>query len=249
MERGVIMYDIFNFLSSLLNEPLTTLYYNNQGIPLLSAFLLGILGAVAPCQLTGNISAMMYYGNRSLRDSKIWPEISAYIVGKIFVYIILGILIWIFGRTLESSLTSIFPIVRKLIGPLLITIGLYLMGIIKMRWNININFQSLFSKRGITNSFFLGVILTLGFCPTMFLLFFGLLMPLVLSTSYGIILPGIFGIGTAIPFLLLIFLIVYFDLYGVLLKKSKKLGSIIQVTFGCLLVVLGVLDTLVYWFQ
>jgi len=190
---------------------------------------------------------MMYYGNKSLRDSKIWPEISAYIFGKIFVYIMLGLLIWIFGRTLENSLTTIFPIVRKLIGPLLIIIGFYLIGIIKLNLSIIFNFHSFFSKRGIINSFLLGVVLTLGFCPTMFLLFFGLLMPLVLSTSYGIILPGIFALGTVFPFLLLIFLILYFNLYGVLLKKSKKIGNVIQVTFGCLFTVLGILDIFVYW--
>lgn len=241
------MYDIFNLLSNFLNEPLTTLYYNNQGLPFLSAFLLGLLGAVAPCQLTGNISAMMYYGNKSLRDSKIWSEISAYILGKIFVYIILGLLIWIFGRSLENNFTTVFPVIRKLIGPMLIIIGFYLVGTIKFKWNIMFNFHSLFSKRSFVNSFFLGVVLTLGFCPTMFLLFFGLLMPLVLSTSYGVILPGIFALGTAIPFLLLIFLIIYFNLYGVLLKKSKKLGNVIQVTFGYLFIVLGILDSFVYW--
>lgn len=242
------MYDFFNILSSQLNEPLSRLYFNNQGIPLLAAFLLGVLGAVAPCQLTGNISAMMFYGNRSIQDLKVWQEMVAYLSGKVLVFSLFGLLVWLFGQTFEQSLTALFPIIRKVTGPFVIFIGLYLLGIIKMNWNLNLIKRSFFQKvTGNGSSFLLGIIFTLGFCPTMFLLFFGLLMPLVLSSSYGIILPGIFALGTSVPFLLLLTLIMYFGLTGVLLKRSKKIGKTIQMLFGGLMIIVGIFDTFVYW--
>nr|WP_276531295.1 sulfite exporter TauE/SafE family protein [Fictibacillus nanhaiensis] len=214
----------------------------------MAAFLLGVLGAAAPCQLTGNISTMMFYGNRSIQDLKVWQEVVAYLSGKVLVFSLFGLLVWLFGQTFEQSLTALFPIIRKVTGPFVIFIGLYLLGIIKMNWNLNLIKRSFFQKiNGNGSSFLLGIIFTLGFCPTMFLLFFGLLMPLVLSSSYGIILPGIFALGTSVPFLLLLTLIMYCGLTGVLLKRSKKMAKTIQMLFGGLMIIVVIFDTFVYW--
>lgn len=93
----------------------------------------------------------------------------------------------------------------------------------------------------------MGVSFTLAFCPTMFILFFMTLMPVVLSTSYGAILPSIFGLGTSIPLLFAIFLIWYFELGGTLMKNGRKFGRVVQRVAGWLLIILGILDTLTYW--
>jgi len=45
----------------------------------------------------------------------------------------------------------------------------------------------------------LGTIFALSFCPFAAALFFGSLIPLALKSSYGIILPFFYGIGTGIP--------------------------------------------------
>ncbi|MGG1575572.1 hypothetical protein [Fictibacillus sp. NRS-1165] len=72
----------------------------------------------------------------------------------------------------------------------------------------------------------------------MFSLFFILLMPLVLFTSYGAILAGIFSIDTAIPFLGFIGLIGYFGLCGAIMKKGRRYGRIVQQIFGTLIILL-----------
>lgn len=93
----------------------------------------------------------------------------------------------------------------------------------------------------------MGVSFTLAFCPTMFVLFILTLMPVVMTISYGLILPSIFGIGTSLPLLLVIFLIWYFGANGAILKKSRKIGAITQKVAGLLLFVIGIFDTLTYW--
>lgn len=94
----------------------------------------------------------------------------------------------------------------------------------------------------------MGVSFTLGFCPTMFVLFFLTLMPMALSVSYGPVLPGIFALGTSIPVIISIFLIWYFELNGKLMnKKGRKLGMIVQRTAGIILLILGIVDTITYW--
>lgn len=93
----------------------------------------------------------------------------------------------------------------------------------------------------------MGVSFTLAFCPTMFVLFLFTLMPVVLVTSYGVVLPSVFGIGTSLPLLLVIFLIWYFGASGAILKRSRKIGAIVQKAAGVLLIVIGFFDTLIYW--
>ncbi|MFP3472925.1 hypothetical protein R0J90_22985, partial [Micrococcus sp. SIMBA_144] len=73
------------------------------------------------------------------------------------------------------------------------------------------------------------------------------LMPIVVATPYGAVMPMVFGIGTSIPLLLFIGLIAYFGLSGNLMKKGRRAGTIVQRTAGMLLIIIGVLDTLTYW--
>jgi cytochrome c-type biogenesis protein len=245
---GQVMYQLFAEIGSFFSEPFMNLFYNTRTIPLLAALLLGLVGASAPCQFTGNIGAITHYGNRSLQKGFAWSEIFFFLLGKIIVFSGLGIVIWIFGREIENNFTLYFPWVRKLVGPMLVIMGIYLVGFIKFTKGIQIGrIPEKLIKRGRLGSFLLGFSLSLGFCPTMFILFFALLMPMALSVSYGAILPSIFAIGTSIPFLIVIFLIWYFELSGTLMKKGRKIGQIIKQSAGWVLIIVGILDTLTYW--
>lgn len=83
-------------------------------------------------------------------------------------------------------------------------------------------------------SFLLGFSFSLAFCPTMFVLYFVSLIPVVLSSSYGFILPTLFAIVTVLPLIIIIFLIWYVGGSGALLKKGRKFGSFIQKVEGTL---------------
>ncbi len=93
----------------------------------------------------------------------------------------------------------------------------------------------------------MGIAFSLGFCPTMFVLFFGSLMPLALQSTYGVVLPSVFAIGTAMPFLLIAGFAVGFGLDRVIVKRAKRWGLWIQKLAGVLFIVLGISDTLTYW--
>ncbi|MEK3993018.1 urease accessory protein UreH domain-containing protein [Robertmurraya sp. FSL R5-0851] len=120
---------------------------------------------------------------------------------------------------------------------------------IKFRSSLTLgNIPNKFMKKGKIGAFLMGVSFTLGFCPTMFVLFFITLMPIALAVPYGPVLPAIFAVGTSIPLILSIFLIWYFDLSGKLLKKNgRKLGLFVQRLAGVVMLLIGVLDTLTYW--
>ncbi|PFW58834.1 cytochrome C biosynthesis protein [Bacillus cereus] len=225
-------------------SPLMDVANATKSVPLLFAFLLGVVGTLAPCQLTGNISAVTLYGNQSLQKGHTWKHILLFILGKIIAFTMLGLFVWFLGKEIQQILTLYFPWLRKIIGPLLILMGLMLAGIIKGRNFFSIKF---IRKQNEVGSFLLGFFFSLAFCPTMFVLFFGTLIPLSFSYNYGYLFPAFFSIGTALPIVILMFIISYLGLNGALLKKSRKIGKSIQLIAGALLILIGLYDTALYW--
>ncbi|WP_019156239.1 urease accessory protein UreH domain-containing protein [Robertmurraya massiliosenegalensis] len=243
------MYQFFSEISNLLSKPLINIGLQTMSVPILSAFILGIVGAVSPCQFTGNLGAITVYGNQSLQKSVAWKGVFYFILGKIVVFSGLGLLIWFVGNELKETLMLYFPWIRRVVGPILIIIGLFMLGLVKFTRVISFSiFREKFERKGSLGAFLIGVSFTLGFCPTMFTLFFVTLMPMATAVSYGAILPVFFALGTSLPVVLAIFLIWYFELGGTFVKKSgRRIGHVVQKLAGILLLVLGVLDTLTYW--
>src|SRR5699024_9437611 len=104
-------------------------------------------------------------------------------------------------------------------------------------------------KDSYLGSFLMGVSFTLAFCPTMFVLFLLTLMPIVVVTSYGVVLPAAFGIGTSLPLLIVIFLIWSFGASAANGKRSRRIGTGARRLAGVLLMIIGILDTLTYWLE
>ncbi|WP_042472253.1 cytochrome c biogenesis CcdA family protein [Bacillus ndiopicus] len=242
------MYSFLSQIGQVISEPLSSFFSSYNHSPIVAALLLGLIGAAAPCQLTGNISAITLYGNRTIQKDASSGVIAAFIMGKIVVYSAIGLFAWLFGQTFETALTAYFPLFRKSIGPLLILTGLVLIGVLKLKF-LNRLTSYMPSKliKGKLGSFLLGASFAIAFCPTMFVIFFVWLMPIVASTSYGIVLPAIFGSATSIPLIIVLWFIWYFDVKGLVMKKSMKIGKVIQQVAGALLIIIGFLDTLTYW--
>lgn len=110
------MYEIFSQISNLLSQPFLNIGRSTEGIPILSAFVLGIVGALAPCQFTGNLGAITIYVNKSVQLKLAWMEVLYFILGKIVVFSGLGILVWMIGSEVKDTLIVLFPWMRKLVG-------------------------------------------------------------------------------------------------------------------------------------
>lgn len=166
------MYSFLSQISQIISEPVSTFLNSYNHSPIIIALLLGLIGAAAPCQLTGNISAITLYGNRTIQMNNNWGAIISFITGKVVVYSAIGLLAWLFGQSFESKTTEYFPLFRKLIGPLLITTGLVLLGMLKLNFleRLTTHIPRSF-KEGKLGSFLLGASFAIAFCPTMFVLF------------------------------------------------------------------------------
>jgi cytochrome c-type biogenesis protein len=248
IQGDLMLYNLLSQISAVVSKPIFIMANSLESWPIAFAFILGLVGALAPCQLTGNISAITLYGNRSFQKKLVWKDVFNFTLGKIVAFSLLGVLVWLLGKGIEHNLTQYFPWLRKFMGPLLIVVGLFMLGLIKFKGTINLfKKNNEYKQDNPFGSFMLGFGFSLAFCPTMFVLFFVTLMPIVLSSPYGFVLPSLFALGTALPLLLFIFLIWYLGGSGVLLKKGRMIGTIIQRIAGVLMLLLGIFDSITYW--
>lgn len=242
------MYETIEQISYFFRQPFMNAANSLESIPIIFALLLGIVGALSPCQLTSNVSAITLYGTNSINRGVSWPHTSFFILGKIVAFSGLGIIVFLLGQEFQQQLPLFFEKFRKVIGPILIGIGVYMLGVIPMNWVFRLwKSSDDQDRKGNWGAFMLGFSFSLAFCPTMFLLFFLFLMPVTITTSYGIILPPLFAVGTSIPFLLVILLIWYFGWSGKLMKKGRKFGTYVQRMAGFIMICIGLLEILTYW--
>ncbi|WP_342515730.1 MULTISPECIES: sulfite exporter TauE/SafE family protein [Bacillaceae] len=65
-----------------------------------------------------------------------WGDVWLFTMGKVLAFSIVGIILWVFGKEIEATLTNFFSWIRIFIGPAIILIGLFLLGVIKWKWSI-----------------------------------------------------------------------------------------------------------------
>jgi len=179
----------------------------NVNIPIVSAFLLGLLTAISPCPMATNITAIAYVSRR-VTDRKYAVITSAlYTLGRMFSYSILGILMVMVGLEIPGVSSALQNISEPVLGPLLILVGLVMLSVKRLSFGRGSGkLASLGGKVadwGMIGGFLLGVIFALAFCPYSAVLFFGVLIPLALKTTGGIALPAVYAIGTGLPVLIL----------------------------------------------
>ncbi|STO11381.1 Uncharacterised protein [[Flavobacterium] thermophilum] len=102
------MYSFLSQISNFLSQPFLNMANSMTEIPILSAFLLGIVGAMAPCQLTGNLGAITLYSNQSLQKGIAWKELFLFIFGKIIAFSGLGFIVWLMGKEIPKYANMYF---------------------------------------------------------------------------------------------------------------------------------------------
>jgi len=225
---------------------------NSINVPILSAFLLGVLGTTAPCQLTTNATAIAYVSRRLTNPFQAARTALAYLLGKVLVYSLAGGLIVFLGTQAQALSIPVIVVVKKALGPLMVLVGLYMLGLFKLRISLGQGFSQWLEKRAQQQStlgaFLLGVAFSFAFCPTLFLLFFSIVIPLSLSATGGWLFPAIFALGTTLP--LLVFTSIFLfgsELAEFYVKKMKYLDRYVRRIAGVIFLLAGVNDTFLYW--
>lgn len=205
-------------------EVLQNLLESSQ-LPILSAFLLGLMTAVSPCPLATNITAIGFISKDIESKKRVFINGLFYTLGRAISYTALGLLFF-FGLG-ELNLTGFFQEWgEKLLGPLLIVIGLFMLGIIKLAipgMGYLTDKMEKQARKGFWGATLLGIVFALAFCPYSGVLYFGMLIPMTVSSVSGLYLPIVFALATGIPVIIFAWLIAYsVGSIGSLYNKMKS---------------------------
>jgi cytochrome c-type biogenesis protein len=217
---------------------------DNTNAPVFYAFLLGLMTAISPCPLATNITAIAYISREIEVKKRIFINGLIYTLGRAFSYTAIGVILY-FGASKFQLARFFQQNGEKYIGPLLIIIGILMLDVIRIKFP---SFGKYFEKfqsnnKGKTwlSSFLLGSVFALAFCPYSGVLYFGMLIPLTISSASGLFLPLVFAIATGLPVIIIAYLLAYSisgigNFYNRLKSVQKWLNRIVAIVFilvGC----------------
>ena len=194
-----------DFLQNLLD---------NSNIPVITAFLLGLLTAISPCPLATNITAIGFISKDIGNRNKIFLGGLLYTLGRVVAYTVLGIILISIlkeGSSMFSLQKGISKYGEILIAPVLIFVGVFMLfgdrlNLPKFGFSGTGKAEKL---KGNLGSLLLGVLFALAFCPTSGLFYFGMLIPMSAAEPGGYLLPIVYAVATGLPVILVAWILAY----------------------------------------
>ncbi len=247
----------YYFFLSQLTAPIRMLLADvsdSTPIPFIAAFILGLVGAFSPCQLSTNLAAFAFISRDVAESGRVSRAAVAYMIGKVLVYSFVGGVTIVLGVKLAQVSIPVVVFTRKALGPALILLGLLMLGLVKLSLPMFARTaerlrHALVDRRDARGSFLLGVAFSFAACPTLFVLFFSTMIPLAIASFGGVLFPALFAIGTTVP--LMIFLaLVTFGAQNVtpFVKKLRAADVWVSRIAGIVFVLIGINEILLYWF-
>jgi sulfite exporter TauE/SafE len=167
-----------------------------------AALWLGVLTSISPCPLATNVAAVSFIGRRLASPRLVFLSGALYALGRSFAYLALGTLL--VGSVLSVPELSMFlqRSMNKLLGPLLILVAMFLLDLLSFAppgSGLGESMGKRLDALGLWGALPLGMLFALTFCPVSAALYFGSLIPLSVKVQSSVILPGLYGLGTALP--------------------------------------------------
>jgi cytochrome c-type biogenesis protein len=145
--------------------------------------------AISPCPLATNITATAFISKNIGSKRKVLLSGMLYSLGRAFTYTAIGLVLY-FGASRFHIQRFFSQNGEKYLGSLLIIIGLIMLNVIH-----------------------------LAFCPYSGALYFGMLIPMTISSSSGLYLPLVFALGTGLPVMLFSYLLAF---------SAHRIGGVYQ---------------------
>lgn len=223
----------------------------NRDTPLIAAFALGLLTAIAPCPLATNITATAFIAKTITNKKKVLLSGLLYTLGRVLSYTTVGAVIF-FGASKFQIAKFLQGNGEKYIGFVLILIGLIMLDIIKLNFlgtgNFTDKLSDKFKTKGLLGSFLLGALFALAFCPYSGALYFAMLIPMTLSADEGLALPVLYSIGTGLPVILFAFVIAFsMEKLGLYFKAISKIEKIMRLVTGLIFIITGLYYINIYF--
>ena len=240
----------------------------------LAALYLGVLTSISPCPLATNIAAVSYVGRKVESSRAVIAAGLLYTLGRCLLYLVLAAIIAATALSIPAVESFLRKYVHLLLGPILLVLGMLLAGLITITFGgagMSEGMQQRVDAMGIWGALLLGVLFAVSFCPTSAAWFFGLLA-LTMGSEVGaitvvmerigielpqaslpggtIVLPLIYGVGTALPVLVVAFLLAYSaQSVGKTYNVLSKVEWWARMVTGWVFVLVGVYFSLSYVFE
>ncbi|MCL4204571.1 MAG: sulfite exporter TauE/SafE family protein [Pirellulaceae bacterium] len=241
---------------------------------LAAALYLGLLTSISPCPLATNIAAISYVGRKVGNTRMVIHAGLLYTLGRCLLYLALAALLTTTALSIPAVSMFLQRYMHLLLGPIFLLLGMFLVGLITVSSGgtmMTEGMQRRVDSMGVWGALLLGILFALSFCPTSAAWFFGLLaltmgseagaittvlekvgiaLPEATLPGGSLVLPLVYGVGTAVPVLIVAFLLAY---------SAKSVGKTYNVlsgiewwartVTGSLFILVGIWFTVVYVFE
>ena len=241
---------------------------------IIAALYLGLLTSISPRPLATNIAAISYVGRKVGNPRSVMYAGLLYTLGRCVLYLVLAQLITMTAMSIPAVSVFLQKYVHLVLGPVFLVLGMFLVGLISIASGgtmMSKGVQDRVDTMGVWGAFVLGVLFALSFCPTSAAWFFGLLA-LTMGSEAGAItdlmenvgislpsatLPGgtttltlVYGVGTAVPVLIVAFLWAYSaNAVGKTYNMLSKIEWGARMTTGTIFILAGMWFSLRYVFE
>lgn len=225
---------------------------DNSQYSFLSAFVLGLMTAFSPCPLATNISAVGYIGRDLSSRNKVFFNGLLYTLGRVISYTLVAMIIYLGAGTI--NLAGVFQgWGEKLIGPLMVIIGLLMLDVIKLNIpgvsQLSLKLGEKFGK-GVIGPLLLGVIFALAFCPYSGVLYFAILIPMSVASPDGLYLPIPFAVATGLPVIIFSWFLAYaVNRVGKIYNKIKSFELWFRRGVAALFIITGLYLIIIYFVE
>lgn len=222
----------------------------NSDATFLAAFALGLLTAISPCPLATNISATAFISREVTNKQVVLLMGLSYTLGRTITYVALAAILYLGASTFAvAGLLQRYG--ERILGPLLILIGLVMLNVVKLNFLSRLNFGNDWSSRISTKNWLgaltLGLVFALAFCPYSGVLYFGILVPMTIRDDAGLVLPFLYALGTGIP-VMLFSLLFAFGTSGIgkVFASVTKVERVVRTVSGAVFVLVGLYYIIIF---
>ena len=221
--------------------------------PIVTAFLLGLLTAISPCPLATNIAAVGFIGKDIDDKHRVFCNGLLYTAGRILTYAGIGLAFIPLLRE-GANTYALQKIIGKygdaIVAPALILIGLFML--FGHRLNLpKFGFSGRgeqMGRRGGWGAFLLGVLLSLAFCPTSGVFYFGMLIPMSAAETGGYLLPAVFAVATGLPVVIVAWILAYSVAgIGAFYNRMQTIQKWLTRIVGTLFIAVGIYYGIIYF--
>lgn len=222
-------------------------------IPFLTALILGIMTAISPCPLATNITAIGFISKDIENRRRIFYNGLWYTLGRAISYSSIGIILY-FGASKFHIARFFQSNGEKFLGFLLIIVGILMLDLIKIKFpglrNLTSKMENPDRKNTGWSALILGIIFALAFCPYSGVLYFGMLIPLTISSPSGLFLPLIFAIATGLPVIIVAYLLAFsISSLGGFYNKVKLFEIWFRRVIAVVFILIGFYYVYIYYFR